>query len=335
MVEAGGAAYLASLVSQQRAENPNNMLISAGDLTGASPMLSALLKDEPTIRIMNDMRLDLNVVGNHEFDFGRDELLRRIFNALHQNSIMIHGERRMGKTTLLYQLGQALRQADDPEWSFIPVSVDLEGTPQERLFHLLMEAIWGMLQAYLTAAPPELQFHRLSAQQYTDREFSADLREIIEALKPIVAPRQVRIILLIDEMDAIDGYERLIQLQLRRIFMSPLAENLGAVVAGIQISKAWDRLESPWYNMFIEFPLEPFDDAQARQLLVEPVQGVYEWAPDALDFVVAHADGRPYRLQQYALEAVNQMLNDGRTRITLADVQAADAVVEGIRTPKE
>lgn len=267
--------------------------------------------------------------------FGRDALLRKIVNALHQNSIMIHGERRMGKTTLLYQLGQALRQADDPEWSFIPVSVDLEGTPQERLFHLLMEAIWGMLQAYLTADPPALQFHRLSSAAYTDREFSADLREIIEALKPIVAPRQVRIILLIDEMDAIDGYERITQLQLRRIFMSPLAENLGAVVAGVQISKAWDRLESPWYNMFIEFPLEPFDEAQARQLLVEPVQGVYEWAPEALDFVVAHADGRPYRLQQYALEAVNQMLNEGRTRITLADVQAADAVVEGMRPPKE
>jgi 5'-nucleotidase len=77
MIEVGGAAYLASLVSQQRTENPNNLLISAGDLTGASPMLSALLKDEPTIRIMNGMRLDLNVVGNHEFDFGRDELLRK------------------------------------------------------------------------------------------------------------------------------------------------------------------------------------------------------------------------------------------------------------------
>ncbi len=267
--------------------------------------------------------------------FGRDALLRKIVNALHQNSIMIHGERRMGKTTLLYQLGQALREADDPEWSFIPVSVDLEGTSEDRLFYLLMDAIWGMLQAYLTAAPPELQFHRLSPQQYSDREFSADLREIIDALKPIVAPRRVRIILLIDEMDAIDGYDRLIQLQLRRVFMSPLAENLGAVVAGVQISKAWDRLESPWFNLFNEFPLEPFDDAQARQLLTEPVRGVYEWEPEAIELVVARADGRPYRIQQYALEAVNQMLSAGRARITLADVQAADVIFEGTRAPKE
>ncbi len=64
--------------------------------------------------------------------FGRDVLLRRIFNALHQNSIMIHGPRRMGKTTLLYQLAEMLRQADDPEWAFIPVYMDLEGTSQSR-----------------------------------------------------------------------------------------------------------------------------------------------------------------------------------------------------------
>ena len=61
-------------------------------------------------------------------------------------------------------------------------------------------------------------------------------------------------ILLLDEMDVVSAYDTVVQQQLRRIFMSPLAANLGAVVAGIQISKTWDRLESPWYNMFNETP---------------------------------------------------------------------------------
>jgi len=56
-------------------------------------------------------------------------------------------------------------------------------------------------------------------------------------------------------MDVISSYYTLAQQQLRRIFMSPLAANLGAVVAGIQISKEWDRMESPWYNLFNEIPL--------------------------------------------------------------------------------
>ena len=50
--------------------------MSAGDLIGASPLLSALFHDEPTIEAMNQIGLDLNAVGNHEFDEGAAELLR-------------------------------------------------------------------------------------------------------------------------------------------------------------------------------------------------------------------------------------------------------------------
>jgi 5'-nucleotidase len=77
MIEAGGAAYFATLVAREKAGHPNSIVVSAGDLTGASPLVSALLKDEPTIDVMNGIGLDLNVVGNHEFDYGAKELLRK------------------------------------------------------------------------------------------------------------------------------------------------------------------------------------------------------------------------------------------------------------------
>lgn len=73
---AGGAEYLASHVRRLEATNRNTMVVSAGDLIGASPLLSALFHDEPTIEAMNRIGLDLNAVGNHEFDEGADELLR-------------------------------------------------------------------------------------------------------------------------------------------------------------------------------------------------------------------------------------------------------------------
>ena len=92
-------------------------------------------------------------------------------------------------------------------------------------------------------------------EEYTDREFTADLRLALDSVIDAVAPRKARVILLLDEMDVVSTYDTVVQQQLRRIFMSPLAANLGAVVAGIQISKTWDRLESPWYNMFNEIPL--------------------------------------------------------------------------------
>jgi len=75
-VPAGGAAYFASAVTQLRARNPSSIVVSAGDLTGASPLASSLFLDEPTIAAMNLIGVDLNAVGNHEFDRGQDELLR-------------------------------------------------------------------------------------------------------------------------------------------------------------------------------------------------------------------------------------------------------------------
>ena len=51
-------------------------MVSAGDLIGASPLMSALFHDEPTIEAMNQIGLDITAVGNHEFDEGADELRR-------------------------------------------------------------------------------------------------------------------------------------------------------------------------------------------------------------------------------------------------------------------
>ena len=50
------------------------MFVSAGDLIGASPLISALFHDEPTIEAMNLLGLEINSVGNHEFDEGKEEL---------------------------------------------------------------------------------------------------------------------------------------------------------------------------------------------------------------------------------------------------------------------
>ena len=73
---AGGVDYMAGLVQQLKSGAPNSVVVSAGDLIGASPLNSALFHDEPAIETMNRLGLDFNAVGNHEFDDGRDELLR-------------------------------------------------------------------------------------------------------------------------------------------------------------------------------------------------------------------------------------------------------------------
>jgi 5'-nucleotidase len=79
MVAAGGSETMATLVKQLRAQatNPENTIfVAAGDLIGASPFLSAMFHDEPTIESLSMMGLEIASVGNHEFDEGKDELLR-------------------------------------------------------------------------------------------------------------------------------------------------------------------------------------------------------------------------------------------------------------------
>lgn len=82
-IPAGNADWFAAYIDSLRAKNPNHAVVSAGDLIGASPLVSALIYDEPTIEVMNRIAIDFNAVGNHEFDEGRDELLRMQSGGCH------------------------------------------------------------------------------------------------------------------------------------------------------------------------------------------------------------------------------------------------------------
>jgi 5'-nucleotidase len=75
-VPAGGAEHMATLVKQLSEGHKNTIFVAAGDLIGASPLLSAMFHDEPTIESLSMMGLALASVGNHEFDEGKDELKR-------------------------------------------------------------------------------------------------------------------------------------------------------------------------------------------------------------------------------------------------------------------
>lgn len=75
-VYAGGAAWLASAMARLRAQNEHSLAIGAGDLISASPLASSLFLDEPTVGVMNRVKLDFTSVGNHEFDRGWRELKR-------------------------------------------------------------------------------------------------------------------------------------------------------------------------------------------------------------------------------------------------------------------
>ncbi|WP_431035479.1 bifunctional metallophosphatase/5'-nucleotidase [Streptomyces sp. P6-2-1] len=100
-VEAGGVEYLASSLRTARKGHPYSVTAAAGDLIGASPLLSGLFHDEPTIEAMNKLDLDVTSVGNHEFDEGATELSRMQNGGCHPDDGC-------------YEKGKKFRGADFP-----------------------------------------------------------------------------------------------------------------------------------------------------------------------------------------------------------------------------
>ena len=74
----GGAAQIAGMVAELRDANPNTLVVSAGDNIGASPFVSAVQGDKPTIDFLNAIDLAASAVGNHEFDKGFADLTGRV-----------------------------------------------------------------------------------------------------------------------------------------------------------------------------------------------------------------------------------------------------------------
>ncbi len=73
----GNGPLLSAHLNAIKDAHPDTLHVDAGDLVGATPVTSNLFRDEPTVEVMNAMGMDVQTVGNHEFDAGQDEVLRR------------------------------------------------------------------------------------------------------------------------------------------------------------------------------------------------------------------------------------------------------------------
>ncbi len=139
-VDAGGVEYLATHINNLRALNPNTVVVSAGDMIGASPLLSALFHDEPTIEAFNLIGLDFNAVGNHEFDEGVYELIRMQEGGCHPVDGCLDGDDFAGADFRFLAANVTWKKNDKPIFpayktrSFDGINIafigmTLEGTP--------------------------------------------------------------------------------------------------------------------------------------------------------------------------------------------------------------
>ncbi len=249
--------------------------------------------------------------------FGREQLLERILQTLHNNSLLLHGERRIGKTSLQHQLKKRLEAMEDPAYEFFPVYIDLQGTREEHFFSTLGEEIFEGLAPVLNGLDPSAPF----SDSYTYRDLVADLRAILKALRQRTSKR-VRLVLLIDEVDELNAYDPKVNQKLRGLFMKSFAEDLVAVVSGVSIKREWDREGSPWYNFFEEIDVGPFQPEHARELVEKPIRGVFQLQDGVVERIVELTGGRPYRIQRLCMKLVSRAYELKRSDIAVVDVEA-------------
>jgi AAA+ ATPase superfamily predicted ATPase len=256
--------------------------------------------------------------------FGRRKLLNRILNVLHHNSLMITGERRIGKTSFLHHLKRALETDEGTEYQFFPVFTDLQGVPEQGFFHAVMSDVAEGLE--LSAGTTAALRFRTDDESYDGRDFSHDLQRVVEELKTRT-PKRVKLALLIDEVDVLNEYSERINQRLRSIFMKTFSEHLVAIMSGVGIKRIWNSEGSPWYNFFDEIELTAFTREEAEALIRHPVENVFRYEPEAVEKILVASALKPYVIQKYCIHAVNRMLEHGRTVVTAEDVEAVREAV--------
>jgi hypothetical protein len=263
------------------------------------------------------------VLSNAMF-FGRKKLLSRVLNMIHANSLMITGDRRIGKTSFMHHLKMALADDEGTEFKFFPVSVDLQGVPEHTFFHTMMSEIVDAL-GLAPETLAELRF-RSENDDYDDRDFSRDLQRVITDLKGRTA-KKVKLALLLDEVDELNEYSERVNQRLRSVFMKTFSENLVAVMSGVGIRRSWKSEGSPWYNFFDEFELSGLSRDEAEELIRTPVQGVFRFEDEAVERILNLSDLKPYIIQKFCIHSVNHMIEEGRSTVAVRDVVAVEALV--------
>jgi 2',3'-cyclic-nucleotide 2'-phosphodiesterase (5'-nucleotidase family)/predicted AlkP superfamily phosphohydrolase/phosphomutase len=127
-VSVGGASYLATMMDEEAAQLPNNLLkLAAGDNVGASPSNSGLLQDTPAIDVENAWGLQATAFGNHEFDYGVARIMQHVARANFPFMAINIRDAATGKPPQWVSPSQVFMFGDTPVGV---IGVGLESTPE-------------------------------------------------------------------------------------------------------------------------------------------------------------------------------------------------------------
>ncbi len=321
---------MASLVPEKPEEVTFRLKMKVGKQVAVNYSVNGELKEPPLY--INAIQDNPYVYGNAiQLDsgfFGRKAELEQIIQAVTKpikQDILIVGERRTGKTSLIYQLKNRLQRP------FIPVYVVLNtAEPQtEKILELVHHNILSSL----------VEQNLLSADwighSFSCSYFEENIREILKAAKTNLV--DLRLVLFLDEADFLlkpevmtprgsQMDERVQNILRAALQSSKVGSDLRAVVAGTySLSRYISQSNSPFFNHFRFVPLKPFSKEEIRDLIVKPASFLgYTYLSEAITRIIELSGGYPYYCQAICYEAFGNALKEGRPLIKIEDVNLAE-----------
>jgi tetratricopeptide (TPR) repeat protein len=252
--------------------------------------------------------------------YGRDDLfdfIRDALKAADNHIILLHGQRRVGKSSVLHHLKERIL----PEEGHLPVLIDLQPMAHERLdqilYHVAVQIAWviGTPEPLLT-------------------EFEGNPDHFALSFFPQVLTRlnRQRLVVLVDEFDVLGGLREEVETPQSHIARTLLAvfgqmsekfaDNLSFVLV---VARQYQHLPSDmkmWLREFRARGVWLLDEKSARDLIVNPAAGQLTYQPGAINKILALTSGHPFFIQLICYEAFKLLREKGRNEVAPGDVEA-------------
>jgi len=252
--------------------------------------------------------------------YGREGIIEEIVNNLkglyQDNVLVLHGQRRVGKTSLLYNL-----EHHDLRGPYIPVFIDMQeisGSTTARLCSKLANSVLQKLRTKGIAIPISGPL----SSAYFKEDPLGKLGEFFDQIEML---EDIRVLLLIDEFEALmrSIREGMITEHFYNFLRGLMQhkKNLSFIFAGAdELQEMMRDYASIMFNIARFIPVGYLTPEEAEQLIRKPVAGFLEYDDAAVDKIKAATAGNPYYIQLICYSLVERMNKEKRNVATVVDV---------------
>ncbi|MGD1997260.1 MAG: tetratricopeptide repeat protein, partial [Anaerolineae bacterium] len=262
--------------------------------------------------------------------FGRDDvfawIVQNIGGRYSDNSLVIHGQRRVGKTSVLKQLSLRLSER------YVPVFFDFQGRTHTTLDRFL----WRLAREIVrTLGKQGVELERPEREPFSrDPEHFA--RGFLDQVRESLGERNL--LLVFDEFDSLEAPTAKEMLAVDLVpYFSRMMHGAERVNFIFSIGSSGHKLEhmraeyTDFFRPALYKKISFLDLEQGRRLIVEPVRGIMEYQPDAVDQILGMTSGHPYftQLMCHELFALAQQTQDWTIRLDDVERILPDVIERG------